>query len=122
MFNDIGIFNGALLSIYHSIIKKEFIVEKYAVILHCKCVCFLWGMLVYMNKKVIIFSCITAILFGIYFIDLALKDDVKEIKKALYLLNPPMTNLANIEFLDSNQAIAFFESGNQERPHWKCSL
>ncbi|QFF99276.1 hypothetical protein PB01_10810 [Psychrobacillus glaciei] len=66
-----------------------------------------------MSKKLKIIS-ITAILLGIIFINLALKDDVQEIKKVMYSLNQPMTNIAHIEFLDNNQAIAFYEWGNHQ--------
>lgn len=70
--------------------------------------------------KIILF--ITAILLVIYFINLALKDDVQEIKKTMYSLNQPMTNIAHIEFLANNQAIAFYEWGNQENLHFGNAL
>ena len=75
-----------------------------------------------MSKKLKIILSITVVLFGIYFINLALKDDVQEIKKAMYSLNQPMTNIAHIEFLDNNQAIAFYEWGNQENLHFGSVL
>ena len=40
---------------------------------------------------------------------MALKDDMKEIEKAVYSLNLPVTNIAYIKTLDNNQAIVFFE-------------
>ena len=75
-----------------------------------------------MSKKLKFILPIAAILFGIYFINFALKDDVEEIKKPLYSLNKPMTNIAHIEFLDDNQAIAFYEWGNQENLHFGSAL
>lgn len=75
-----------------------------------------------MSKKLKFFLSITAILIGSYFINLALKDNVQEIQKTLYSLNQPMTNIAHIEFLDNNQAIAFYEWGNQENLHFGSAL
>ena len=75
-----------------------------------------------MSKKLIIFLSITAVLIGIFFINLALKDDVQEIKNTMYSLNQPMTNTVHIEFLDNNQAIAFYEWGNQENLHFGSGL
>ncbi|MFJ7408252.1 MULTISPECIES: hypothetical protein [unclassified Lysinibacillus] len=75
-----------------------------------------------MSKKFKFFLSITAILIGIYFINLALKDNVQEIKKTLYSLNQPMMNIAHIEFLDNNQAIAFYEWGNQENLNFGSAL
>lgn len=75
-----------------------------------------------MSKKLIIFLSITAILLGIYFLNLTLKDDVQEMKKAVYSLNQPMTNIAHIEFMDNNQAIVFYEWGNHENQHFGSAL
>ncbi|ATP40812.1 hypothetical protein CSE16_12580 [Solibacillus sp. R5-41] len=75
-----------------------------------------------MSKKLKIILSITAILIGIYFMKLALKDDVQEIKKTMNSLNQPMTNIAHIEFLDNNQAIAFYEWGNQENLYFGSAL
>ncbi|WP_391122560.1 hypothetical protein [Psychrobacillus sp. L3] len=74
-----------------------------------------------MSKKLKIIS-ITVILLGIIFINSALKDDVQEIKKVMYSLNQPMTNIAHIEFLDNNQAIAFYEGGNQQDLYFGSAL
>lgn len=74
------------------------------------------------SKKLKIFLSITAVLIGGYFVNLALKDNEQEIKKAIYSLNQPMTNIAHIEFLDNNQAIAFYEWGNQENLNFGSAL
>lgn len=71
-----------------------------------------------MSKKLKTFFYITAILLGIYFINVLLTDDVQGIKKKVYSLNQPMTNIAHIEFLDSKQAIAFYEWGNHQNKHF----
>jgi hypothetical protein len=75
-----------------------------------------------MAKKLKIILPITAILFGIYFIKLALKDDVQEIEKVMYSLNQPMTNIAHIEFLGNDQAIAFYEWGNHQNLYFGSAL
>lgn len=75
-----------------------------------------------MSKKLKTILFITAILLGIYFINLAFKDDVQEIKNAMYSLNQPMMNIAHIEFLDNKQAIAFYEWGRQENLHFGSAL
>lgn len=75
-----------------------------------------------MSNKLKIILSIAAIILAIYIINFALKDDVQEIKKAMYSLNKPMTNIAHIEFLDDNQAIAFYEWGNQENLHFGSAL
>lgn len=74
-----------------------------------------------MSKKLKILLTITVIL-GIYFINLALKDDVQEIKRSMYSLNQPMTNIAHIEFLDNNQAIVFYEWGNHHNLNFGSAL
>ncbi|WP_456279122.1 hypothetical protein [Bacillus sp. AK128] len=75
-----------------------------------------------MSKKLIIFLSIILILFGVYLINSALKDDVQEIQKVIYTLNQPMTNIAHIEFLDNNLAIGFYEWGNHETLHFGSAL
>ena len=75
-----------------------------------------------MSKRLKIILSVTAILLGIYFINLALKDDVQEIKRVVYSLNQPMTNIAHIEFLDNNQAIAFYEWGDHQNLHFGSAL
>ena len=75
-----------------------------------------------MSKKLKIILFITVILLGIFFINLVLKDDFQEIKKVVYSLNQPMTNIAHIEFLDNNQAIAFYEWGNHQNLHFGSAL
>jgi hypothetical protein len=75
-----------------------------------------------MSKKFKVFLSITAIVLGIYFLNLTLKDDVTEMKEAVYSLNQPMTSIAHIELLDNNQAIVFYEWGNHENQHFGSAL
>jgi hypothetical protein len=58
---------------------------------------------------------ISVILLGVYFINVALKDDAQEIEKVVNSLNQPMTKIAHIEFLDNNKAVAFYEWGHSEQ-------
>ncbi|MFF2450835.1 hypothetical protein ACFVSW_27825 [Neobacillus sp. NPDC058068] len=62
-----------------------------------------------MQNKIKIIISISLILVVSYFINIALKDDIKEIEKAVYSLNQPFTKIAYIKFLDNNQAIVFYE-------------
>ncbi|MGD6969430.1 hypothetical protein ACQCVP_23910 [Rossellomorea vietnamensis] len=71
-----------------------------------------------MSKKLIIILSISAALLGGYFINLTLRDDAQEIKKAIYSVNPHNTNIAHLEFLDNKQAIAFYEWDSQGRLHF----
>lgn len=75
-----------------------------------------------MSMKLKVILAITTILLGTFFINAALKDDVREIKKDMHSLNQPMTNIAHIEFLDNNQAIAFYEWGNHQNLHFGSAL
>ena len=67
-----------------------------------------------MSKKIKIMLCTAAILVGIYLLNIALKDDIQQITKAMDSLHYSPIDIAHIEFLDNNQAIAFYEQGNQE--------
>jgi len=67
-----------------------------------------------MSKKIKIILCTVAILLGIYLLNIALKDDIQQITKAMDSLHYSPIDIAHIEFLDNNQAIAFYERGNQE--------
>lgn len=75
-----------------------------------------------MSKNVKIILSVTAILFGVYFLNLLVKDDVQEIKKSVDALNQPLTKIAHIEFLDNNQAIAFYESGTDENLYFGSAI
>ncbi|KAA0542284.1 hypothetical protein FZW96_21390 [Bacillus sp. BGMRC 2118] len=75
-----------------------------------------------MSKKIIIFFSLTAFLVGLFFINSAIKDDEKEIKKAMYTVSQPMQKIAHIEYLDGNQAIVFYEWGHQENLHFGSAL
>lgn len=59
-----------------------------------------------------------ALVLGVYFITIASKDDVTEIKKIVHAFNQPMTEIAHIEFLDNNQAIAFYEWGPKDEVYF----
>ncbi|WP_158738008.1 hypothetical protein [Alteribacillus sp. YIM 98480] len=59
---------------------------------------------------------------GFYFINVALKDDVQEIEKVVNSLNQPLTNLAHIELLDNNKAIAFYEWGHTNQQYFGSAL
>lgn len=63
-------------------------------------------------KKKIIISSISLIVVVSYFVNMALKDDIKEIKKAVYSLNQPLTTIAHINILDNTKAIVFYEHFN----------
>ena len=67
-----------------------------------------------MSKKIKIILCTVAILLGIYFLNIALKDDIQQITKTMDSLHYSPIDIAHIEFLDNNQAIAFYERDNQE--------
>lgn len=58
------------------------------------------------NKLVLI---ILLILVISYFLTVNLRDDVKEIEKAVSSLNLPLITIAHIKFLDNNKAIVFFK-------------
>lgn len=75
-----------------------------------------------MSKKVKISLLVTAIVLGVYFLNFALKDDVQEIEKRLHALDHPLTNIAHIELLTNNQAIAFYERGNEENLYFGSAL
>lgn len=62
-----------------------------------------------MRKKVKIIFLISIIVVVSFFVNIALKDDIKEIEKAVYSLNQPLTKIAYINLLDNNKAIVFYE-------------
>lgn len=55
------------------------------------------------------------ILLAVFFVSRSLADDDEEIANALQELNQPMTDIKHIEFLDSNEAIAFYEWEDETR-------
>ncbi|XEC95566.1 hypothetical protein AB6A23_03050 [Paenibacillus tarimensis] len=63
------------------------------------------------KMKIIIFSSI-GICIIIYFLSVILKDDYKEIEKAVRSINQPMTNIAHVEIMGNTRAIAFYEWSN----------
>ncbi|HYK74260.1 MAG TPA: hypothetical protein VEV44_14285 [Pseudoneobacillus sp.] len=67
-------------------------------------------------RKTKIFVLISLIVVVFYFVKMVLKDDIKEIKKAVYSLNQPLTTIAYIDVLDNTKAIVFYEhlNGNIE--------
>ena len=75
-----------------------------------------------MSKKIKIMLCTVIILLSIYFLNIALKDDMQQITKAMDSLHYYPIDIAHIEFLDNNQAIAFYEQGNQENLQFGSAL
>ncbi|MNL00160.1 hypothetical protein D3C87_1205820 [compost metagenome] len=63
------------------------------------------------NLKIIIFCSIAILLIASYFLSIGLKDNDKEIEKAVLSLNQPMTKIIHIEALENKKAIAFYEWG-----------
>lgn len=66
--------------------------------------------------------CTVVILLGVYFLNIAFKDDMQQITKAMDSLHYSPIDIAHIEFLDNNQAIAFYEWGNQENLSFGSAL
>jgi hypothetical protein len=67
-----------------------------------------------MGKKVLFSLIIVLIVIGTYFINIASKDDIEEIQKAVIALEQPELTVAHIELLEKNKAIAFYEWGHGE--------
>lgn len=62
-----------------------------------------------MGKKLRVICYISFILIFAYFVNIALKDDVKEIERTVRSLNQPLTKIVHIKVLDNTQAIVFYE-------------
>lgn len=67
-----------------------------------------------MLKKVLFLFTIGLIVSGIFFLNVAPKDDLEEIQKAVMALEQPELKVAHIEVLEKNKAIAFYEWGHGE--------
>ncbi|WP_078546782.1 hypothetical protein [Litchfieldia alkalitelluris] len=71
-----------------------------------------------MSNKIKLGLVIGAVLLVTLFINIAYKDDAKEINKIVNSLNQPMTNIVHIEFLDNKKAIAFYEWGPTDQVYF----
>ncbi|WP_274654721.1 hypothetical protein [Paenibacillus humicola] len=58
-----------------------------------------------------LFLTIAAIVMAAFIMSIGVKDDKREIEKAVLTLNQPMAHLADIEVLERNKVIAFYEWG-----------
>lgn len=67
-----------------------------------------------MGKKVLFLFTIGLIVIGIYLLNVAPKDDIEEIQKAVMALEQPELKVAHIELLEKNKAITFYEWGHGE--------
>jgi hypothetical protein len=75
------------------------------------------------NLKTIVFCSIAILLIVSYFLGIGLKDNAKEIEKAVLSLNQPMTKIVHIEALENNKAIAFYEWGTTpEEDHFGIAI
>ncbi|WP_042161498.1 hypothetical protein [Paenibacillus gorillae] len=61
--------------------------------------------------KIIIFYTIAILLIASYFLNIGLKDNDKEIEKAVLSLHQPMAKIVHIEALENKKAIVFYEWG-----------
>jgi len=67
-----------------------------------------------MGKKVLFLFTIGLLVIGIYLLNVASKDDIEEIQKAVTAFEQPELKVAHIELLEKNSAIAFYEWGHGE--------
>ncbi|MCM3745120.1 hypothetical protein M3193_13350 [Sporosarcina luteola] len=67
-----------------------------------------------MGKRILFLLITVLIIIGIYFINVASKDAIEEIQKAVIALEQPELKVAHIELLEKNKAIAFYEWGHGE--------
>lgn len=67
-----------------------------------------------LNKKVKFLSGILIGVLVVFVVNTLLVDDEEEIQEQLQSLEQPATDLAHIEFLENDQAIAFYEWGSGE--------
>jgi hypothetical protein len=67
-----------------------------------------------MGKKVLFLFTIGLIVIGIYLLNVASKDDTEEIQKAVIALEHPELEVAHIELLEKNKAVAFYDWGHGE--------
>lgn len=68
-----------------------------------------------MSKNTKLILILASLLLGAFFISRAITDDNVEIERAVQSLEQPMTDVKHIEYLDNNEAIAFYEWGQEPR-------
>ncbi|GIP29119.1 hypothetical protein J23TS9_42490 [Paenibacillus sp. J23TS9] len=74
------------------------------------------------NLKRIAFCSIAILLIVLYFWGIGLKDNAKEIEKAVLSLNQPMTKIVHIEALENKKAIAFYEWGTAPEDYFGIAI
>jgi hypothetical protein len=67
-----------------------------------------------MGKKALFLFTIGLIVIGIYLLNVVAKDDIEKIKKIVIQLEHPELEVAHIELLEKNIAIAFYDWGRGE--------
>jgi len=74
------------------------------------------------NLKTIAFCFIAFLLIVSYFFGIGLKDNDKEIEKAVLSLNQPITKIVHIEALENKKAIAFYEWGTAPEDYFGIAI